>query len=106
MDDHADRLQAAVECFRERRDRKAHPGGEFTGPSGDRAWKIAPTERRACCANAKPSDLGGRQKFIGHWLNQHCRTIAHVANLHDVSENDLRKALKAKPKVPGQQDLF
>lgn len=106
MDDHADRLQAAVKCFKARRDRKEHPKGEFTGVRADRAWKIEPTERRPCCADAKPSDLGGRQKFIGHWLNKHCRTIAHVAQLHGVSEEDLRKALKAKPAAPGQQDLF
>ena len=104
--DEAQRLRLAVACFKARRDRQEHPKGEFTGERRMRAWVIDPAERRPCCTSAKASDLGGRQKFIGHWLNKHCRTIEHVASLHDVKADDLRKALKAKPGAPGQQDLF
>ena len=96
MDDAAQRLEQAVACYRARRDRAEHPKGEFSGPRNDRAWKIDPSERQPCCASAKPSDLGGRQKFIGHWLNQHCRSIEHVASLFGVAPDDLRSALKAK----------
>lgn len=99
-----ERLAAAVACFKARRDRKEHPKGEFRGERGSRAWRIDPAERQPCCTDAKASDLGGRQKFIGHWLNRHCRTIEHVARLHGVDPGDLRKALKAKP--GGQLKLF
>ena len=106
MDDVSDRLAAAAACYRARQDRVEHPKGEFTGPRRDRAWKIDPSERRSCCASAKASDLGGRQKFINHWLNSHCRTIEHVANLFGVPAEDLRAALKAKPAPSGQLKLF
>ena len=106
MDDHAGRLEAAVACYKARRDREGHPEGEFIGSRGDRAWRIDPDERRSCCADAKASDLGGKQKFIGHWLNKHCRSIIHVANLFGVTADDLRLALKTKPTSPGQQNLF
>jgi hypothetical protein len=104
--DEEQRLQTAVECFRSRRDRKEHPKGEFAGESGRRAWKIDPAERRPCCASAKASDLGGRQKFVGHWLNKHCRTVEHVAQLHGVNVDALRAALKAKPAPAGQLKLL
>jgi hypothetical protein len=106
LDDYAASLKDAVDCFIARRERAEHPDGVFRESPEGTVWAISATERQPCCASAKPSDLGGRQKFIGHWLNQHCRTIAHVANLHGVSENDLRKALKAKPVSAGQLKLF
>lgn len=106
MDDRADRLQEAVDCFRARREREAHPDGEFTRPGGTLTWTIAETERQPCCASAKPSDLGGNQRFVGHWLNQHCRTVEHVANLFGVAADELRAALKAKPATTGQLKLF
>lgn len=106
MDVHEDRLAQAVACYRARRDRTEHPKGDFTGSRRDRAWKIDPAERRPCCASATPSDLGGNQKFVGHWLNSHCRSIEHVANLFGVSADDLRAALKEKKPAHGQLKLF
>lgn len=106
MDDTAERLAQSVACFRARRDRTEHPKGEFVGSRRDRAWKIDPSERRPCCTEATPSDLGGNQKFIGHWLNKHCRTIEHVANLFGVTADELRAALKGKPPAAGQLKLF
>ncbi len=106
MDDRTKRLEQAVACYRARRDRVEHPRGEFTGSRQDRAWHIDPSERRPCCDAAVPSDLGGRQKFAGHWLNSHCRSIEHVANLFEVGADELRSALKAKPGPAGQLKLF
>lgn len=106
MDEREQRLAQAVACYRARRDRTEHPAGEFTGSRADRAWHISPSERRPCCDAAEPSDLGGRQKFVGHWLNSHCRSIAHVANLFDVTAEELKNALKAKPAPAGQLKLF
>lgn len=106
MDDLAQRLERAVACYRARRDRAEHPKGEFSGPRGDRVWDIDPSERRPCCDAAKPNDLGGRQKFAGHWLNKHCRSIEHVANLFGITPDALRSALKTKPAAAGQLKLF
>lgn len=106
MDEKTDRLQEAVDCFKARREREAHPDGEFTRPGGTLTWTIAESERQSCCSGAAPSNLGGNQRFVGHWLNQHCRTITHVARLHGVNEDDLRTALRAKPGDRTQLKLF
>lgn len=106
MVDRVDPLKKAIECFHARKERKQHPKGKFVEVFHVRIWQIDPKEHQTCCRIAKPNDLGGHEKFVNHWLSNHCRTIAHIANLYGVPEARLRKAIRSKLPPSGQQDLF
>jgi hypothetical protein len=108
MDGHAERLKDAAACFTARKDRATHPNGKFVDTADGLLWQIDVAERRPCCDGVPTGNHGDGQRFANHWLNRHCRTVAHIANLYGVTEEDLRLTLGIRTgrRSSGQQNLF
>ena len=93
----ADRLRTAVAAYYERRDRRAHPDGDF-----DTAGRFTPatSEWRDCCTAIRSPSRNYPYSYM-----LHCRTVVHVAALYDVDVAALRHAIRpprqtAAPTVP------
>lgn len=86
------KLEKAKQIYIERKSRAKHPDGEFD--SGGR-WYPTAAEKCSCCDTIrKPS------RSWPYSLMLHCRTASHIANLCNVSEKELRKAIR-KEKAKG-----
>lgn len=72
-----ERLAEACHVLLTRRAHIDHPAG---ARDTDGRWHPADDERRPCCSVAE--QLTGASRWS---LVRHCRTVAHVANLYDVS---------------------
>lgn len=80
------RLEEAYTCWRRRQDRHQHPAGKFD--NAKRWWPSA--EERCDCCNAirEPS------RTWPNSLNKHCRSVEHIAALHDVEPSQLRATIR------------
>lgn len=79
-------LKEAVRIYCLRKERKDHPDGEF-----DKGGRFYPSddEHRKCCDRVRSPS-----RSYPYSLMTHCRTITHIANLAEVSESELRKAIR------------
>ena len=84
------RLNTAVICYIDRQSRYAHPFGKFdTG----HCWEPDDGERRKCCDSVRTPS-----RVRPYTLMQHCRTLAHIAQLYDVDLRALRTMVAAARK--------
>ncbi len=94
-----DQLQAAVDCYNRRQERREHPDGEF-----DKAgrWNESDTEHRDCCNKIRyPSRSYPYSRMV------HCRTAEHIAHLYDVDARALKAAVRAaKPALREGGDTY
>jgi len=76
----------AVQVYRARQSRSAHPAGHF-----DKAgrWYPDSLETCPCCASIRTPSRAWPNS-----LNKHCRSIEHIANLCKVDPSALRKAIR------------
>lgn len=79
-------LETAARVFIARRDRTAHPSGTFD--KGGR-WYPSEAEQCDCCHAVRSPSRAHPYSYMVH-----CRTMAHVANLHGVDVKDLRREVK------------
>lgn len=80
-----DKLISAVIEYKARKARTSYPQGRF-----DKAGRWYPAESEACtCCE----DIRNPSRRWPYSLMIHCRTIRHIAQLYDVSEGDLRRAV-------------
>jgi len=87
-----DKLNEALIEYLQRRDRVAHPQGEFD--NGGR-WYPSDEERRECCRTIRPPSRNWPYSLL--W---HCRTLRHVAHLYGVDETELRKLARVYTDEP------
>lgn len=89
------RIETALSDYQVRQSRTAHPSGEFDGKG---RWYPADEEQQDCC-------VGLRQptRAYPYSLNKHCRTLVHVAHLHQVPVQELRQALREAEGAPARQ---
>lgn len=98
-----DALTQATATYLARKDRTAHPTGEFDKRG---RWYASATESQSCCAGIRtPSAAYPYSEMI------HCRTIEHVAALHGVEAAALRRAVRAarppaRPRREGGDDYY
>ena len=79
-------LETAAREYIARRDRHAHPVGEFDSA---KRFTLDSSEHCACCAGIRePSRAFPFSEMV------HARTLKHVANLFNVDESELRRAVK------------
>ena len=85
-------IETAVHEFIARRDRMSHPAGSF-----DKAgrWYPSSTEHCDCCDSVR-----GPSRAYPYSYMTHCRTMAHVANLHGASLSELRKEVRRLEPLP------
>ena len=85
-----DALENAAKVYFDRRDRRSHPQGYFSG--GDR-WYPSDDERCWCCKFIR------EPSYRWPWsLSTHCRSVEHVAALMDVDATELRRAVRTLKK--------
>jgi len=99
-------IEQAARTFIARRDRTAHPSGKF-----DKAGRWYPSENETCecCSSVRSPSRSFPYSYMTH-----CRTMAHVASLYNVSVADLRKEVRkldpdsapAKPSREGGDRYF
>lgn len=82
----ATNLERAARTFLARRDRTAHPDGNF-----DKAGRWYPSEAETCdcCSTVRSPSRAHPFSYMVH-----CRTMKHVANLFGVSVTDLRREVR------------
>lgn len=80
-------LDMAVKCFIARQNRVENPNGHFDNA---KRWEPNRDEKCVCCCFIRTPS-----RNFPYSLMAHCRTITHVANLHNVDESKLRKAVHA-----------
>lgn len=79
-----DRLTEAARLAKARLARQADPDGRWEGG----VWVPSDSERQTCCQEvAPPEPIPGRQQT----LENHCRTLGHIAHLKGVEPQDLRR---------------
>jgi len=76
----------AAEEYLDRRERSSHPDGYF-----DKAgrWYQSDDEECECC-----SEIRRPSRAFPLSLNQHCRSVEHLADLFNVDVKELRKEAK------------
>lgn len=79
-------LGKAVKCYIDRQNRDEHPSGYFDNV---KRWKPFSYERCECCNGIRSPSMG-----FPFSLMVHCRSITHIAQLYEVDESMLRKAVK------------
>ena len=88
-------MESAVRDYLARKNRTAHPDGEFDKRG---RWYPDAHEQRECC-----SGISQPTASYPYPLMIHCRTVEHVATLHGVDVSSLRRAslaiAKAKSKT-------
>lgn len=84
----SDALQQACEAYVARRDRRAHPDGEFDSAG---RWYPSDAEWQACCNRIRPPS-----RAYPYSLLVHCRTIEHVARVYGVDARALRRATSTR----------
>lgn len=82
-----DQLQQAVAAYQARQVRDEHPDGYFDGAG---RWYPDDDEHQACCRLIRRPT-----RTYPYSLLLHCRSAEHVAEVHDVSVTELRRALRA-----------
>jgi len=86
-------MLSAVVCYHARRDRILDPDGKFDNggrwyPSGlPGGYGGDGEEWQACCLGIRDPS-----RAYPYTLMVHCRSTAHIADLYNVNESDLRKA--------------
>lgn len=78
-------LGRAVCCYRERKARRELPEGHCLT-----YWAPSCNEKQVCCYGLSATDR------YPHRLVQHCRTITHVATLHEVPPAVLSHYVRSK----------
>jgi hypothetical protein len=84
-------LEQATREVLARQSRRSHPKGKW---DDNPRWWPSKDERRDCCSSIREPS--------GNWpwsLMQHCRTVVHVAQLYDVDESELRRAVRQASKA-------
>lgn len=84
------RLEQATKELLARRNSQSHPEGEWDGP---RWWPSADEEHDCCWSLETPSTAWPGSMML------HCRTIVHVAQLFNVDESELRRAVRQTSKT-------
>lgn len=80
------KVEQAKQVYLARKDRREHPRGRF-GTAG--RWYPADEEMRDCCIGIRAPSRRWPRSYMNH-----CRTMAHVAQLLGVDIKELRKAVK------------
>lgn len=88
-------LREACEVYMKRKDRILHPDGKFD--NGGR-WYPDEEEIHECCSYVRSPS-----RSYPLSLNQHCRTLNHVAQLFNVDSKELRKYYNEKKKEEKEQ---
>ena len=83
-------LDAAVVCYLDRQSRNIHSEGKF---GKARRWEPDEGERRKCCDSIRTPS-----RVRPYTLEQHCRTMLHIAHLYDVDLSVLRTMVAAARK--------
>lgn len=93
-------LNQAAQEYLDRQSRKTHPDGRFDNAS---RWYPSDEEKQDCCARVRSPS-----RAYPNSLNQHCRSLRHVAKLFSVPEAELRAAVKANnpPNREGGDDYY
>ena len=93
-----DRLDEALADYESRQSRLSHPNGEFDNKT---RWTPSSTEEQSCCSSIRQPSAA-----YPYSLLKHCRSIEHIANLHDVDVRFLRRAYREAhpPKHPRGQE--
>lgn len=81
-----EKLNDAALCYLARKKRHDHPSGRFDNAG---RWYPNNSEEQSCCKYIRSPS-----RAYPHSYMVHCRTIQHVANLHQVSLNDLKAAVR------------
>lgn len=79
-------LAAATACFLNRQSRTEHPLGTFDNA---KRWYPSEAESYGCCNLRNPT------RNWPNSLNTHCRTLEHVATLHNIDKKSLKIAVRA-----------
>ena len=81
-------LHAATQAYLRRKSRAEHPEGSFDKQG---RWWPSAQEHQDCCAHIRSPT-----RSYPYSLMLHCRTAEHVANLHGVTVDAMRQALRNK----------
>ena len=79
-------IDTALSEFHARQSRDTHPSGYFDDKG---RWYPSDEETQPCC-----EDIRTPTRRFPYSLMVHCRTLRHVAQLHDVDEGTLRQAVR------------
>jgi hypothetical protein len=79
-------LQAAVDEYLGRRDRRRHPDGTFDRM---RRWYPSDEERCGCCDDIRTPSGAHPYSYMVH-----CRTAEHVASLYGIATDELERAIR------------
>lgn len=87
IDDYYLRVEEAVQCYLDRKDRLEHPEGKF-----DRAsrWYPSDQEEQDCC-----KDIRRPSRNYPYSLMLNCRTKKHIANLYEVETKDMNVIIRS-----------
>lgn len=85
--EYRERVERAAREYIDRKARRVHPLGAFDSAG---RWYPAEGEKQACCAHIRQPSRRHPYSLV-----RHCRSMAHVANLFGVKQDDLFAAVRA-----------
>ena len=89
------KLNKAAKEYLDRKERSSHPDGYFDNA---KRWYPSNEEGCECCL-----EIRSPSRAFPMSLNQHCRSVDHIANLFNVDVKELRK--EAKRLISEQQEM-
>ncbi len=87
--EYSEALERAAEEFEGRQQHTRQPIGYYQG--GQRWWPDETRERRWCCSGLREPSYSWPNS-----LRNHCRTLAHVAEVFQVLPEDLRRRVRER----------